>query len=325
MKSILQAILSLTITSHCFAATSTFITGNVFWAPSLASSNPPVNSQQRILEVGAGGNFLTATPFGLAPDRVYGQFAFESDLTLAYIPSFFINRILTLTPEGVVNGTPFATGINRPTGLLEIRTGVLAGHLLCGSFGQDRILDITAGGDFSAASSFATGTPSVRNLVELSNGTILAATSNGVRNITAGGLSTSFATGFSGRDILQAPDGRVFVTTSTGFVFDISGGGSFSAATPFATGKVFSGLAINDAGRLLASVSDSGTSLSEIYDITTGGNFSAATAFATNLPGQSETALDTVPIPEPSSAILILCGAAPCLHRRSRQANVRNA
>lgn len=292
----LASLLAALLATGAGAFAQTFTPTDVFWAPSLAEPDSPVNNQHRLLKVNAGGDFLSTIPAAVLPDRVYGQMAFKLDRTLAYLPSFFINRVLTVTPGGVVNElTPFATGINRPTGMLVVPTGAHAGKLLCSSFGQDRILDISAGGDFVGAPSFATGTPSARNILQLVDGTLLVAASNGVRNITAGGASTSYASGFSGRDIVQLPDGRIMATTSTGTVLDITGGGNFSAAIPFATGHVFIGLAVNENGHLLASVSDNATTRSALYDITAGGNFSAAVAFATNLPGESETLLDTVP------------------------------
>ena len=273
-----------------------FIPTDVYWAPSLAEPDAPVNNQHRLLLVNAGGDLGLAPAVAILPDRVYGQIAFSADRLTAYLPSFFVNRVLTCDNHGVVGtASPFATGINRPTGMLTVRTGANAGKLLCSSFGQDRILDITAGGDFTGAPSFATGTPSARNILQLANGTLLVATSNGVRNITAGGASTSFASGFSGRDLVQTAQGTIYVTTSTGDVLNITAGGNFSAAPAFANGRVFIGLAINQSGQLLASVSDNATTRSAIYNITAGGNFSAATAFATNLPGESETTLDTVP------------------------------
>ena len=300
------------------AFAQTFTPTDVFWAPSLAETDSPVNNQQRLLKVNAGGNFLTTTPTAVLPDRVYGQMGFKLDRTLAYLPSFFINRVLTVTPGGAVDTvTPFATGINRPTGMLVVPAGVHAGKLLCSSFGQDRILDISAGGDFTGAPSFATGTPSARNILQLMDGTLLVAASNGVRNITAGGASTSYASGFSGRDLVQTAQGTIYVTTSTGIVLNITGGGNFSAAPAFANGRVFIGLAINETGQLLASVSDNVTTLSAIYNITAGGDFSAAAAFATNLPGESETLLDTVPadpLVVTTSAATGVSGFAATLH-----------
>src|SRR5690606_11636909 len=117
-----------------------------------------------------------------------------------------------------------------------------------------------------------------------------------VFDIRAGGDFTSgtpFAWGFAfggPYDLVQDAAGRIFAAADEG-VFEITGGGDVSGAPPHATGRFFIGLAVDPAGRLLASDLDSG----DVFDITLPGDYGAATPFASNLPGLGDTALDTVP------------------------------
>jgi hypothetical protein len=83
------------------------------------------------------------------------------------------------------------------------------------------VYDISAGGDFTAAATFASGLP--------------------------GGPY----------DLVESASDQIFVSTDNG-VLEISSGGDFSSALPHAFGRAFAGLAIDAEGRLLASDFDNG-------------------------------------------------------------------
>ena len=196
-----------------------------------------------------------------------------------------------------------ATGIDGATGLLVDGSG----RILAVSFGDGAVYDISAGGDYSAATAFAFGFGSPRNLLELATGEILLADQSplgrAVFDITAGGdfsSATPFASGFppdGPYDLVQNGAGRIFASTDAG-VFDITDGGNFSSATPHASGRVFAGLAVDGVGRLLASELES----DDVYDITAGGNYAAATPFASNLDGFSVRGLDRARQPPPPAS-----------------------
>src|SRR5262249_38275536 len=107
-----------------------------------------------------------------------------------------------------------------------------------------------------------------------------------------------------------------------GTVMDITGGGNFAAATPFATGRSFQGLAIDGHGRLLATDIPHKFLHGDVYDISAGGDFASAPPFASFGLGTGGSALDTVPLPEPSTTVLAalgLVGFAAWRWRRKRR------
>jgi hypothetical protein len=123
--------------------TPAFTPGDVF-AASGTSPSPVYN-------VTAGGNLTGATPFATLPGNDFGQIAWSADLSTAYTTQYNTGRVLAITSAGAVS--TLATGINGPMGL--IRTS--AGNLLVGSHNTGAVFDVTAGGDFSAATPFAFG------------------------------------------------------------------------------------------------------------------------------------------------------------------------
>jgi hypothetical protein len=268
-----------------------FAPGEVYWAP--GDCSPPCG----LYDVTQGGDLQGATPLA-AIGRSPGQIAWKGRPLSGYLTQYDSNTVVRVGSNGAVTG--FASGIDGPTGLLVDR----GGRVLAVSFGDGAVYDISAGGDYSAATPFAFGFDSPRNLLELATGAILLADQSplgrAVFEITAGGdfsSATPFAWGFppdGPYDLVQDGAGRIFASTDAG-VFDISGGGNFSSATPHASGRVFVGLAVDGAGRLLASELES----DDIYDITAAGSYAAATPFASNLDGFGDTAFDTVPSTPP--------------------------
>lgn len=260
-----------------------FDPGQVYWA---AGECVPSCGLMRVLPGSQAGTSPLAA-IGRAP----GQIAFRGDPLAAHLTQFSADTILRITAGGAVS--TFASGIDRPTGLLQVSDG----RLLVVSFGDGTVLDASAGGDLGGASPFASGFAGPRNLLELSTGEILLGdqTRRVVYDISAGGDFTSatpFASGLplGPFDLVEDASGQLFAST-TGGVFEISAGGDFTSAAPHATGLSFVGLAVDPAGRLLASDLDSG----DVFDITAGGDYFGAPSFSSDLTGAGDTALDTVP------------------------------
>ena len=285
------AVLAIPLLTPAVAAG--FAPGEVYWAPGDCFSTCGM------FDVTQGGDFQGASAFAVI-GRSPGQIAWMPSPLAGYVTQFDTDSVVRVSPSGAVTG--FATGIDGATGLL-VDGG---GRVLAVSFGDGAVYDISAGGDYGAATAFAFGFDSPRNLLELATGEILLADQSplgrAVFDITAGGdfsSATPFASGFppdGPYDLVQDGAGRVFASTDAG-VFDITGGGNFASATPHASGRAFAGLTVDAAGRLLASELESG----DIYEITAAGSYATATPFAKNLDGFSDTALDTVPgTPTPS-------------------------
>ena len=279
------AVLAVPLLTPAVAAG--FTPGEVYWAP--GSCSGPCG----FFDVTGGGDRQGASPLAVI-DRSPGQIAWRGMPLAGYLTQFASNAVVRVGANGAVN--TFAVGIDGATGLLATR----GGRLLAVSFDDGAVYDISAGGDQSAATPFASGFDSPRNLLELATGQILLADQSSlgraVYDITAGGdfsSATPFAWGFppdGPYDLVQNGAGRIFASTDAG-VFDITGGGSFASATPHASGRNFVGLAVDGAGRLLALELESDM----IYDITAGGDYAAAAPFAWNLDGFGDSALDTVP------------------------------
>jgi hypothetical protein len=261
-----------------------FSEGDVFWAP--GGCGTPCG----IFDITDGGGIvagdIVATTSG-SP----GQIAWSTDLQTLYMTEFGSNQVVSISNAGAVG--VFATGVSGPTGLLRLSDG----RLFVVSYNDGTVLDISAGGDFSAATPFATGFDSPRNLIQLSNGSLLLADqgSHLVYDITTGGdysSSAGFASGFTRGpyDLAQDDLGKVYASTR-GPVYDITNGGDFSAASGFATGIEFMGLTIDGDQRLLASEFSEGS----VFDISAGGDFFAATPFADSIPGFADTTLDALP------------------------------
>jgi hypothetical protein len=269
------------------ASAQAFAAGEVYWGP--GSCFGPCG----LFDVTLGGDQGSATPVAVV-DRVPGQIAWTLSPLVGYVSEFDLDRVVQVSPAGAV--TVFATGLDGATGLLVDDTG----RLLAASFHDGAVYDISAGGDFSSATPFASGLGFPRNLLQLSSGEILVADqaflTRAIFDITAGGdfsSATPFAFGFppdGPYDLVEDAAGNIYASSDDG-VYDITAGGDISSATPHATGQSFVGLALDASGRLLASVLTSG----DVYDISAAGNYASAPTFATNLAGVGDTALDTVP------------------------------
>ena len=264
------------------APAAAFEAGDVYWLP-VACDVPPCHMTKVDASTGI------ATPFASLSASA-GQFAWSLDLSEAYSTQYFSDEIHAISSAGGV--TTFATGISSPTGLLMTSGGML----LAVSFTGKVVYDASDGGSLSGADVFASGFFRPRNLLQLSTGEILLSDQNGkvVYDITGGGDfsgSTPFAYGFTYNvyDLVES-SGAIYLSSPVG-VYDITGGGDFSGAAPFAFGRHFIGLAVDGAGRLLASEFESGG----VYDITSGGDQSAAVPVVMISDGLGDSALDAVP------------------------------
>ena len=260
-----------------------FQSGDVYWAPGACGAPPCYVS-----EVDAG--FGVVTPF-VAVDPAPGQLTWEADRSAAYASQFASGTVVRITSAG--SASTFAWGIVGATGLLKTSDGTL----LAVSYNGGTVYDATMGGDLSAATPFASGFTTPRNLIERSNGDLLLVdqTARVVFDISAGGdffSATPFASGFAigAYDLVEDGSGNLYLSTRLG-VYDITAGEGFSEATAFAWGRFLVGLAIDGAGRLLASEFETGA----IFDISAGGDVASAVPIAVVSSGLGDTALDTVP------------------------------
>jgi hypothetical protein len=277
-------------------------------------------ADKSVYNIRNGGNFTNAKPLATLPDIVLGQSAFDLDLKAAYVSQTQLGEILKVTSDGTVS--VFATVPHGNFGMIRLRDG-----RLLSTIGKGRIADITAGGDLTNVTPFATGLGFTRGILETRDGRMLVASQDTgkVYDITHGGdftNSTAFASGLDAiAKLVQDASGRIFVSQfNLQRVMDITAGGNFSNATPFAIGKSFMGLTIDGEGRMLSSPIGSITQPGSVYDITAGGSFAgAAPTFASGLTS-GETNMDTAPVPEPSVglAAAVLSLAMPLLRRRTR-------
>jgi len=264
-----------------------FVPGDVFWVATAPQGN--------VVNISGGGDFAGVTPLQSVGSSI-GQVAWSADLSTAYITEITNDAVAFLLPDGSAGG--FAVNLASPSGIVRTSDG----RLLVASFDDRAVYDITGGGSFASAIPFATGFSDPRNLAELPSGEILLADQglNAVIDIAAGGDLTGvepFASGVDDVvDLTLDDSGRLWAAARTRGVIEITGGGDFSLAIPHATGREFIALAFDGSGRLLATDLTS----DDIFDVTAGGDFSTAMPFAFNLPGESDAALDTVPVPEPS-------------------------
>src|SRR5262245_39590041 len=185
--------------------TPAFTSGDVF-----ASSNTSPN----VYNVTAGGNFSGATPFATLPGTTtYGQFAWTSDLSTAYVTQYPGGTITALSSTGVA--TSFASGLSGPTGLILTADG----RLLASEYTSGEVTNVSAGGNFTSATPFAIGLSGPRNFLQLPNGKIYVTEYNSgeVTEITAGGNftgATPFASGLSSpSDLVRTADGKIYVSS----------------------------------------------------------------------------------------------------------------
>jgi hypothetical protein len=174
------------------------------------------------------------------------------------------------------------------------------GTILVQEYDNGRVVDITGGGDFTAASGYITHTDNMRGLTLVSNGDLLVgAYSDGeVRIGTAGGaFSTLPLLGSVPGDVtpLQSVNeglgGAILVGTGGdgGDIYDLKTG----SPVVFAWGRDFLNSATSlEAGAVYAT--DAATD--QVFDITSGGDFSAASPFAYGF-DSVDAAIAVVPTP----------------------------
>jgi MYXO-CTERM domain-containing protein len=196
---------------------------------------------------------------------------------------------------GLVTASLFAV-VASPT---EVQAQPQTSTLYAAVIETGSVYDITAGGDFSNSTPFASVAPDLAyGLCLRPDGTLLLASVNGslgggvVYDIT-NGTPTPFASGLNTSVTLSCSGNEVLVGDPiTGVIIDISAGGNFSNAAPFASGLFVAGL-LRDAANTLWATNLSDQSLGippfGVLDITAGGNFVGATPFALSVSGDPFT------------------------------------
>ena len=242
--------------------------------------------QGAIYRINGGGNFAAATPFITMPAGVVAYDMCRRPDGTIFVVSANINAnnggVSIINSGSLVT---FATGFTTPVPIDCAANGsVMVGDAL-GS-----VYDITAGGDFSAATPFASGFTTV-GMHRSPNGffatdydvfgTMMGPF--GVHNITAGGdfsMTAHIATSLDGQAAATAFFGGQDLVSvlSTGLVHVITPGTSVNASPIFASVPSVGGI-WNDQGTLWASSFDG-----RVYDISAGGTFTTAQAFATGQP-----------------------------------------
>ncbi len=267
---------------------ATFTPGDVYaWT---------VNSNG-VFNITAGGNFTGVPPFATTPvasTGVYGQITWKADLTVMYLSDTLNNRVLAVTPAGVVS--VFATGVQAPTGLVWTPTG----KLLVAEVFLNTVKDITAGGDFTGAPNFATNVGNYpRNMLVSPTGQVLVVSESttAILDIAPGGVMSTAnrvaRTPINHYALAVDANARVLAGSGNGAgdgLYDITAGGTQTVPT-HGTGAIF-GVARGPAAKVLVS----GFPGYFVRDLTGGGAVASAPAFATGLPGTAVySALATVP------------------------------
>jgi hypothetical protein len=303
------------------SATPKFVAGDLLWVSTedsriytIAASSSKVNGGSR-------------TPFATVGHQQFGQMAFDASGTTAYITTWD-GYVMSIDNAG--NVKEFARGLNTPTGLVRTSTG----KLLVASYDDGKIFDITAGGDFSAATAWAYGLLNPRSLLETPNGIYVAEQgSNEITNVGKGGdltLAAAHATIGAPTSMAWYKDKLYAVSNDNMNVYAIATAGAVNMSTPYAKGKEFSSLATAD-GHLYSGTATRASSLldSGIWDVSAGGDYKTKPAMIYNLPEADsilgivpEPTAAPVPLPEPgtgmaAAGLLMLIGGASW-RRRAR-------
>jgi hypothetical protein len=262
------------------------------------------NYSGEIHDVTPGGDFTGVPAIANVGNSDVGKMAFSADLSTMYVSNRMNGTVYAVDSSGFVS--TFATGLTGPAGIL--RTS--AGQLLVAEFDSGQVTDITTGGSFAGAAPFASNLDLPTDLAQLPDGRVMAAEyfGGGVSDITAGGVigpANVFVSGFgSCTSIVVSPSGGLMAASSqSSTVWSVSPTG---VGTIFGTGAGIWGLAYTATGQLLGA--DYGSGSGRILDISAGGDLSLAPAFVTNLP--ETNSLSAVPVPEPTSLILLAIGGA---------------
>lgn len=281
----------------------TFTPGDVY-AWSVSSSG--------VFKITAGGDFTGVPPFATTPlgsTGQFGQIAWKLDLTVMYLSDTNNNRVLAVTPAGVVS--VFATGLQAPTGLVSTPSG----KLLVAEVFLNTVKDITAGGHFTAAPNFATNVSSYpRNMLVSPTGQVLVVSegTTAILDVASGGVlalaNLVARTPVSHYGLTVDANARVLATSGSGSgygLYDITAGGTQTVPTR-GTGALI-GVALGPAGKVLAT----GFPGYFVRDITAGGGVAAAPAFATGRRGTAVfSALATVPpLPPPPPTVTALAAS----------------
>jgi len=262
------------------------------------------NNYGEVYDVTAGGTFGFTSKLATIGTADTGKVAFSADDSTMYVSNPNTGNIYVITSSGA--SSAFATGLINPKGLLRTSSG----QLLVAESGPGRIIDITAGGNFSSQTAFASNMSAVDDLAQTSDGRLFAATLNGtIYNMTGGGAMNAgnvFAsTSFGVDNLIAAPGGGLLAANpNSEAVFAISGTGG---ASVFASGLPFNSVAYAPDGKLLAVASNA---TGNVYDISAGGNIVSPPVLAT-VSDDALNNLTSVPaiVPEPGTVCVLVFGA----------------
>ena len=168
----------------------------------------------------------------------------------------------------------------------EVSAQAQPGDILVSNNDTGEVFNITAGGDFSMATPFATTSGFAFELCQLGVGgpVFVAAGADGaVHDITAGGdfsMATGYAFGLLNVVALSCSASEIMAGDfGLREVYDVTAGGDFSTASAFASGLSVVSMTRTAAG-LYASELNAGIPPYGIHNITAGGDFDGAQPFA---------------------------------------------
>jgi MYXO-CTERM domain-containing protein len=238
-----------------------------------------VESEGAVVEVLEGGDFTGKPRFA---SGLYGPACLcvgpDDDI---FVSESGANQVRIITVGGdFATEDAFATGLPNAAGLACNRATVYAM-----SFYDGKVYEISAGGDFSSATPFATitGGSFYPSLTFDEDGELWASGDTGVWNISEGGdfdLSDRYAAHTAIPAGFGSIDSTLYIGRVSSNIVAVTMGG-LDTATAFVTvpGTLRGFTASNGRG---FAVSQDGDSAS-VFDVTAGGDFTAAAPFATGL------------------------------------------
>ena len=240
-----------------------------------------------IYVITAGGDLSMAPPYLVAPANQFFWGICRRPNGTVLASSIDVNALTGGVVFEISTGAavPFATGLATPFGLHCDANGTV----YVGDFSSGGVYDITAGGDFSMATPFASSMPA-NDITRRSDGVLLAVENQqggfappGLHNITAGGdfaAATPFVDTTGGtNNLFIATLGTAMYMQSGDSLLNATAGGPLASLPVHATVTNLFGLYSAD-GALWA-----GTNDGNVYNATAGGTFAPGQEFASGLPG----------------------------------------
>jgi sugar lactone lactonase YvrE len=223
--------------------------------PTLTGSTAP---NDYTIAISATGNGSLATPYGIAIDAAGN----------AWVTNETGSAVSELSASGSLLASPTATGLAGAQGIAVDRSG----NVWVANTAGDSVIKFTlTGGTVTGTSSFTAGgiaAPSAIALDSASNAFVANFNGNSVSGLNSAGvaLGGSPFTGSSNNitvpsSIAVGPTGAVYVTSGNGSIINLSNAGAFVAALNDGTLQGPAGVAVDPAGRILATGFTTGTSV----------------------------------------------------------------